>query len=332
MCGWFDQRYTREASSPANTRHVLMTPASRSNAVSVFLAEHYRALQRARKIATSFRVKRKRKSLSTWSHYLPYCRSRPPEYTQPTTTRTTRQMLRGSTRIVSQNVLVRHTLDRRCKPLTQHVFARLESTYENYDTTSKQYDNARNALAAGHVVQSTLERVASALDTGVGELQVLEAGCGTGNYSIHMAKMGVARVHAIDGNQGMLDQLQAKINLESGLPSVLSVREPVDLASPDMQLPFDDNSLHFAMVSQVTHHLVREELDDPHARVSALVDEIGRVVMPGGAILIQTSTPNQQRHGFWWADIVPAAATRLAQRLSDVRSCLMASKAAFDQP
>ena len=86
------------------------------------------------------------------------------------------------------------------------------------------------------------------------------------------------------------------------------------------------------VIGQVTHHLVRQKPPhegedagattadfDPFGPVKALVAELGRVVKPGGALLIQTQTPEQHRKGFWWADIIPVAVDKLARRFVDVR-------------
>ena len=99
------------------------------------------------------------------------------------------------------------------------------SAYENYDETSKKYDNARFAIAAPFV-QQTFAGISKALKKPVSELVALEAGCGTGNYSVAMAEMGAGTVHAVDHNQGMLSVLQAKVDsakADSPVKSALKV-------------------------------------------------------------------------------------------------------------
>ena len=194
------------------------------------------------------------------------------------------------------------------------------SAYENYEQTSRKYDAARFAMAAP-AVERVLTRVSEVLDKPLSELVVLEAGCGTGNYSVACVGMGVGTVHALDHSAGMLEKLQAKVDESEGsaLQAALKVGAPVDLAAENLRLPFEDGTVHVALVPQVTHHLVRSELEDPFSRVKSLIRELGRVLAPGGALVVQTQTPEQHRRGFWWADIIPVAVDKLARRFCDVR-------------
>mgnify|MGYP000091056148 CR=1 FL=1 len=198
---------------------------------------------------------------------------------------------------------------------------RAMSVYHNYNESSKKYDAARFAMA-GEAVNRTVKQVATQLELPADRLVGAEVGCGTGNYTVAMAEAGVGTVHALDHSAGMLDKLQKKVD-ESGEDSPLrkSVRvgAPIDLAAPDLALPFDDNSVHLVLIPQVTHHLVKDSESDPFAAVKRLVQEVARVIAPGGALLIQTQTPTQHRSGFWWADIIPRAAARLAKRFCEVR-------------
>ena len=236
---------------------------------------------------------------------------------------------RSRTCIVGETISWRSTtcLNPRVVPV-MNVSARASSTYENYDATSKTYDAARFAIAKP-AVERTLKDVAVSLGVPVGELVTLDAGCGTGNYSVALAELGVGRVHALDGNSSMLAHLQAKIDRaapDSPIARALHVvKDPVNLGARSVSLPLPDASIHCAVVSQVTHHLVRAELSNPFEPVEALVAELGRVVAPGGALIIQTSTPEQQRRGFWWADIVPVAAEKLSRRFSTVRGMLLSA-------
>ena len=112
------------------------------------------------------------------------------------------------------------------------------SAYENYNETSLRYDRARYAIAAPSVLQ-TLVRVATQslkqqssndsassstststsaapskedVDAAISQFATADIGCGTGNYSFVLAEAGVKSVYALDGNEGMLAQLQAKVD------------------------------------------------------------------------------------------------------------------------
>ena len=85
-----------------------------------------------------------------------------------------------------------------------------------------------------------------------------------------LAGMGVGTVHAVDHNEGMLERLRAKVAevaAEGGgggvggesVAKIINVAEPVDLAAPGLRLPYDDATVHLAVIAQVTHHLVKKQ-------------------------------------------------------------------------
>ena len=79
------------------------------------------------------------------------------------------------------------------------------STYENYSEKSSSYDCTRAAVAheiwLGHLLAS-----GRSLET----LRLLDAGCGTGNYSIALAPY-VGHVTAMDINSAMLAKTEEKL-------------------------------------------------------------------------------------------------------------------------
>jgi len=98
--------------------------------------------------------------------------------------------------------------------------------------------------------------------------RVLDAGCGTGIYSIELAKSG-ARVTGLDASLGMLEWARGKAG-QAGLK--------IDLIKADaLSLPFPDG--HFDLVLSVCMLcFVRE-------RAAALL-EMKRVLRPGGRVVI----------------------------------------------
>ncbi len=168
------------------------------------------------------------------------------------------------------------------------------SRYERYDRVAADYDRSRFALGA--------EIIAGFLAAGpkpLGELALLDAGCGTGNYSAALAGR-VGRITAVDLSAGMLAVARAKLAgaAEAGR---VDFRE----ASIDA-LPFAAASFDAVMFNQVLHHL--EDGCDPdyggHGRALA---EAWRVLRPGGRVVVNLCSHEQLSDGYWYYDLIPAA-------------------------
>ena len=86
--------------------------------------------------------------------------------------------------------------------------SRSEAEYEDYDSTSQTYDTVRRCVGL-----DSLERALQQSSKGVGkplsELQLLDTGCGTGNY-IAAVKNRVASCVGLDPNAGMVKQARTK--------------------------------------------------------------------------------------------------------------------------
>jgi SAM-dependent methyltransferase len=79
------------------------------------------------------------------------------------------------------------------------------------------------------------------------------------------------------------------------------------------ELPFEDASFDAVMVNQVLHHLA----DEPEAGWSLhrrVLGELVRVLRPGGTLLISTTSQEQLRQGYWYYELIRAAAERLRRR------------------
>jgi len=103
---------------------------------------------------------------------------------------------------------------------------------------------------------------------------VLDAGCGTGIFSIIFARNGAANVLGIDISEGSLEtgqDLKAKFNLEN-----------TSFQKEDMlNLPFDDESFDIVWAWGTVHHTT-----DPLRAMSELI----RVLKTGGSILLAVYT------------------------------------------
>src|ERR687890_2705165 len=80
------------------------------------------------------------------------------------------------------------------------------SSYENYTQKSRNYDKTREPVGT-EITVGCFAHAGVSLD----EMVVLDAGCGTGNYSQAMLDY-VGRIEAVDLNPGMLEVAAQKLS------------------------------------------------------------------------------------------------------------------------
>ena len=182
--------------------------------------------------------------------------------------------------------------------------------YEDYDTTSGDYDNTRVPVGLPII----LNFLASSSKP-LGEQSILDAGCGTGTC--------LAELH------GQVGTLHGR-ELSAGMQQVAEKRFADD---PNVQidqgsitaLPYADERFDGIVCNQVLHHLDHGEGKDARAddfpNVESFFREAFRVLQPGGVLVINTSSHPQHRDGFWWAALIPAAIDRMLKRFPSIE-CL----------
>lgn len=184
------------------------------------------------------------------------------------------------------------------------------SQYANYTVASEDYDKTRIPVGVDAIV-SCFERTGVPLN----EQRVLEAGCGTGNY-LQALRPDLGSLVGVDFSEGMLTQARAKLG------------EDVELTCGSiLDLPFEDERFDGITCNQVIHHLDQGpgKADDPAAwepssfpNIARFIHEAYRVLRPGGALVINVTTHEQMLDGYWWAELIPAAAARMNCRLPDL--------------
>jgi len=175
----------------------------------------------------------------------------------------------------------------------------IDGEYENYTETSKTYNQTRTPIG----VDVLLDRFATNT-TPLHEQTILDAGCGTGNY-LQALTGKVKSIHGLERNEGMLAQAKQRFRNE---PSIY-IR-----AGNLLELPYEDNTFDGMMCNQVIHHLSGDNSDDNFCVLGQLFSEAYRVLRPNGTLMINTSTPQQQRDGFWWAALIPTTMDRMCRR------------------
>ena len=81
------------------------------------------------------------------------------------------------------------------------------------------------------------------------------------------------------------------------------------------RLPFEDHSVDVIIINQVLHHIAGSKKEE---NCFSVLKEFSRVLRDGGALVINTQDPKQHIEGFWWAEIIPTAVKKLADRLVSV--------------
>ncbi|MEO1979298.1 MAG: methyltransferase domain-containing protein, partial [Fuerstiella sp.] len=179
--------------------------------------------------------------------------------------------------------------------------------YEDYNSTSSSYDNTRVPIG----VPMILDYLAST-PTALNEQTVLDAGCGTGTCLSEL-RGRIGSLHGRELNTGMQQVAKkrfaddAAVHIEQG-----SITE----------LPFDDETFDGIVCNQVLHHLDPGESDDSDAEgfpnVRSFFREAFRVLRPNGVLVINTSSHEQHRDGFWWAALIPAAIDQMVPRFPSI--------------
>ena len=179
------------------------------------------------------------------------------------------------------------------------------SSYENYARVSAVYNETRTAQGV-----EIVRRLLAKGDTALTEQTLVDAGCGTGQYSAALAG-SVGRIEAVDLNPAMLAQARHKLQRQVDAGAIGLHQASID------DLPIPDGSVDAVMVNQVLHHLA----DDPaaawpvHQRVFG---EFARVLKPGGIVVINSCSHRQLEQGFWFYQLIPDAVDRVRQRTADL--------------
>ena len=166
------------------------------------------------------------------------------------------------------------------------------SVFETYDETSRHFDATRVPIGA-EIVLGCLARHAKPL----GELVVLDAGCGTGAYS--RAIVGrVGRIEAIDMSAGMLGQARAKLEAEAEAGAIPFAQGWI------AESPLEAASVHAVIINRVVHHL-GDTAEDGFARLREVIGDFARVLRHGGVLVINHCSQEQLSHAFWYYHLCP---------------------------
>ncbi len=177
------------------------------------------------------------------------------------------------------------------------------SAYEDYTAVSADYDCTRVPIGI-EIILGCLAAAAGPLAS----MRVLDAGCGTGSYTVAL-RPHVGAIDAVDLNPSMLAVARAKLGPAPGCPVALH-------EAGIEALPFEDARFDAVMVNQVLHHLPDSPRDGRSGLRRAL-GEVARVLRPGGAAIVNICSHEQLWSGWWYAALVPDAVEAMRERHPD---------------
>lgn len=178
------------------------------------------------------------------------------------------------------------------------------STFADYSAASAVYDSTRQAEAFEIWLGALMRHAPCPLD----QVRLLDAGCGTGNYSAALAAY-VGRLNGIDFNPDMLARAGAKL-------ADPIARDQARLEQGSlMALPFEDETFDAVMINQVLHHL-EDGTDGARNGHRAAVNECARVLKPGGVFLVNACSHRQLKDGFWYNHLIPEGLAACCGRIA----------------
>jgi SAM-dependent methyltransferase len=137
----------------------------------------------------------------------------------------------------------------------------------DYDSISEYYDSVRGF--GPEYFRGWVDHILHHGDL-EGRRRVLDVGCGTGRYTVHIQDRLGRPVVGMDLSAGMLDKARAKVGVGSD----------IHLVRGDAQrLPFGDGTFDAATLILVVHHI--EDLP-------SMARELRRVLSPGGRVMFMT--------------------------------------------
>jgi ubiquinone/menaquinone biosynthesis C-methylase UbiE len=178
---------------------------------------------------------------------------------------------------------------------------RIMSTYENYSETSRHYDKTRVPIGA-----EILIGVLALSKRSRSGLRLLDAGCGTGAYS-ELALPHVERIDAMDINPDMLAAAREKLANNTSDARITFHQGSIK------KMPFEAACFDAVMFNQVLHHLESGQGGGFDGHQTALA-EAHRVLHSGGLVVVNCTTHEQLRRGYWYMHLIPTALHTLYDR------------------
>ncbi len=174
------------------------------------------------------------------------------------------------------------------------------SSYEDYTKIAGAYDATRSAVGVA-IITGCL----GVSQVPLGQQYVLDAGCGTGNYSRALIDY-VRRIAAVDMNARMLEQAKRKFP-EPHASSIEFHQAGID------SLPFESSVFDGVMINQVLHHIA-DDAESGYPNTHRVIAEFARVLKTGGGLVINICSHHQLESAFWYCALIPEEASLMRER------------------
>lgn len=177
------------------------------------------------------------------------------------------------------------------------------STYMNYEVAGKRYDEAR--VADGIEMMCKMLTVLTGKD--MSQIDMLDVGCGTGNYSLGFLKHGCKNLKMIDASSTMIENAKEKTK---------EYRKFVDIQKMVLpKLEFPNESFDAVSIIQVLHHIDSVALQsdkevlskEDYPNLIETFKQVFRVLRPEGVLMLDTMF-EENIDSFWWTSLCPKAA------------------------
>ncbi|CAH1798931.1 unnamed protein product [Owenia fusiformis] len=160
-----------------------------------------------------------------------------------------------------------------------------------YEKRAAVYDKHRVAAGVDTLIGILLGQTRKPLS----QLHVLDAGCGTGNYSLALLKEGLGHVTLLDASEGMLHV--AKKKLQTFIKDDKAV--VTHGIMPDLDFP--DDTFDAVMFNLTLHHV--ENSPNPEGEYPKIYKTLQRakqMLKQGGVIIFSSISACQVRNSYSW--------------------------------
>jgi len=173
----------------------------------------------------------------------------------------------------------------------------------NYDNEeSSCYKKYRKPIGVDTIIEK-INNKSSMLNNK--KLNILDCGCGCGNYSLELSKLG-HNILSIDFNDDMLKILMKQIEVNN--------IQNIDVKKVNLlkELPLESNTFDVIIINQVMHHF--GDYNNNFNSHRLLISEFKRILNNTGLLMINTSSLEQHVDGLWWGELIKENLERYCER------------------